>query len=193
MTFSEIVARNRSYRRFDGSHRIAEKMLRELVALARITPSGGNKQPLKYVLSSSAKMNEEIFENLAWAAYLPDWGGPEAAERPTAYIVVLSDADLQINADVDVGIASQTILLGAAEMGLGGCMLASVKREALSKLLSLPEKLKIALVIALGKPKEKVVIEDAAAGGSIKYYRDGERTHHVPKRTLQELIYASYA
>ena len=193
MGFSEIVARNRSYRRFDGSHRISENTLRELVALARLTPSGGNKQPLKYILSTSPKMNAEIFETLAWAAYLPDWGGPEAAERPSAYIIVLSDADLMINADIDVGIASQTILLGAVEMGLGGCMLASVKREALSKLLSLPETLTISLVIALGMPKEKVVIEDAASGGSIKYFRDGERTHHVPKRTVRELIYASYA
>ncbi len=192
MKFSELVEMNRSYRRFDASHKLSEQTLRDLVALARFVPSGGNKQPLKYVISVSAKMNAQIFDTLAWAAYLPEWGGPAEAERPAGYIVVLSDADLQITADMDVGIASQTILLGAAEKGLGGCMLGNVKRDALSRLLSLPEKLKIALVIALGKPAEKIVLEDAAPGASIKYYRDAYSVHHVPKRTIEELIHASY-
>jgi nitroreductase len=158
-----------------------------------MTPSAANKQPLKYVISCSSQWNARIFESLAWAGYLVDWPGPDAQERPTAYIVVLLDKELQINADMDVGIASQTILLGAVEMGLGGCMLASVKKDELAKRLSLPENLAIALVIALGKPVEKVVLEDLPAGGSIKYYRDPSRTHHVPKRTVEELIHASYA
>lgn len=193
MKLVELVEKNRSYRRFDGNHRIAEETLRNLVALARITPSGGNKQPLKYVISCSHEWNARIFETLAWAGYLPDWPGPEEKERPTGYIVVLFDKELQITADIDVGIASQTMLLGAVEQGLGGCMLGSVKRDELARMLSLPEKFAIALVIALGKPVEKVVLEDIAPSGSIKYYRDSSQTHHVPKRSVKELILASYA
>ncbi len=193
MKLADLAEKNRSYRRFDGSHRITEETLRELVALARITPSAGNKQPLTYVISCSPEWNARIFETLKWAGYLTDWPGPDESERPTGYIVVLSDQDLQINPDIDVGIVSQTMLLGAAEKGLGGCMLASVKKDVLAKILSLPEKLAIALVIALGKPVEKIILEDVAPGGSIKYYRDPSKTHHVPKRTVKDLIHASYS
>jgi nitroreductase len=193
MDFTELVLKNRSYRRFDGSYRIEERTLKELVGLARITPSSANKQPLKFVLSCSPDWNARIFDTVSWAGYISDWPGPEESERPTAYIVVLFDTALQIAADIDVGIASQTILLGAVRMGLGGCMLGSVKKDALAKLLSLHAKLKVSLVIALGKPVEKIVLEDMAADGSVKYYRDASLTHHVPKRKIEELILASYS
>ena len=193
MEFKDLVLRNRSYRRFDGGHALEEAALKDLIALARTTPSAGNRQPLKYVISCSPEWNGKIFETLAWAAYLPDWPGPDPAERPTGYVVVLLDTSIQPQADIDIGINAQTILLGAAEKGLGGCMFASIQKEELGRRLGLPENLKVVLVIAVGKPVEKVVLENLPAGGSVKYYRDSSRAHHVPKRTLDELIHASYA
>ena len=189
MEFSQIVRSNRSYRRFDAGHAVSERVLRELVALARITPSAANRQPLKYVLSCSPEGNARIFEALGWAGYLPEWPGPSPAERPSAYIVVVVDTDISPSADVDVGIVSQTMLLAAVEMGLGGCMLANVKRDTLARTLELPGNLAVALVIALGKPVEKVVLEDLPADGSIRYYRDAAQTHHVPKRPVEKLIH----
>jgi nitroreductase len=188
MTFKDLVLANRSYRRFDGSHAVPEAALRDLLALARTTPSAANRQPLKYVLSSTPEGNALVFETLAWAAYLPDWKGPGPAERPAAYIVLLLDKGITQAADVDIGIAAQTILLGAVERGLGGCMFASVKREELARRLGLPENLAVALVIALGRPVEKVVLDDLPPGGSIRYWREPDATHHVPKRGLDELI-----
>jgi nitroreductase len=188
MTFKDLVLANRSYRRFDGAHAVSASDLRDLVGLARTTPSAANRQPLKYVLSTSAGGNALVFETLAWAAYLPDWKGPVERERPTAYVVVLLDKAVSQAADIDVGIVSQTILLGAAERGLGGCIFASVKREELARRLDLPGTLAVAIVIALGKPVEKVVIDNLAPDGSIKYWREPDGTHHVPKRGLDELI-----
>jgi len=188
MTFKDLVLANRSYRRFDGSHRLGATALRDLVGLARTTPSAANRQPLKYVLSCTPEGNGLVFETLAWAAYLPDWKGPAPHERPTAYVVVLLDKTVTQAADIDVGISAQTILLGAAEQGLGGCMFASVRREELARRLGLPETLAVALVIALGKPVEKVVLDDLAPGGSLKYWREPDGTHHVPKRGVDELI-----
>lgn len=189
MEFSQLVEKNRSYRRFDGGHPIDLRLLRDLVALARITPSAANRQPLKFVLSCSPKWNAKINEALRWAGYLTEWGGPVPGERPTAFVVVLLDTTLAAAADMDVGIVSQTMLLGAVERGLGGCMLANVNRDVLSRTLGLPDHLKIALVIALGKPTESVVLENLSSGGSIKYYRDAAQGHHVPKRGLDELIF----
>jgi nitroreductase len=193
MTFKDLVLANRSYRRFDGTHAISASVLRDLVDLARTTPSGGNLQALKYVLSCSPEGNTLVYETLAWAAYLPEWKGPPEGERPTAHIVMLLDRTiteaLKIKvADIDVGIAAQTILLGAVERGLGGCMFGSVRREELARRLGLTDTLEIALVIALGKPVEKVVLDRLAPGGSVKYWREPDGTHHVPKRGLDELI-----
>lgn len=193
MSFKDLVHRNRSYRRFDAAVAIGEDVLVELVELARRTPSSANRQPLKYVLSCTEDANRRIFDCLAWAGYLPDWPGPEEAERPTAYIVVLTDSRISQSADTDVGIAAQTILLGAADRGLGGCMFGAVKRDRLSQTLGIPDELRVSLVIVLGKPVEEVVIVDAEPGDSIEYYRDESRKHYVPKRKTDELIFKIFS
>jgi nitroreductase len=83
---------------------------------------------------------------------------------------------------------AQSILLGAVEAGLGGCILGSVEREGLRIALSIPEYLKILLVLALGRPKEKVFLEKVGENGDIRYWRDDKQGHHVPKRSLDQLI-----
>jgi nitroreductase len=183
----ELVSKNRSYRRFHQDTKIDKNTLEDLVDLARLSASAGNKQPLKYVLSYEPEKNGKVFDTLAWAAYLKDWHGPEEGERPSAYIVVLKDNEISTqSSDIDVGIACQSILLGASKMGLGGCILAFVNRDKLRNGLNIPEQYEIKVVIALGKPKEIVTIERAE--GDIKYWRDDKGVHHVPKRPLSELI-----
>lgn len=188
----ELVTKNRSYRRFDESFRIDLDTLKELVGLARLSASGANLQPLKYVLSSNPQINEKIFSTLAWAAYLKDWAGPDKGQRPSAYIIVLHDKEVSGGAGVDHGIACQTMLLGAVEKGLGGCMLGSINREELRAILSLDERYDILLVLALGKPAEEVTIEEIGPDGDIKYYHDKNGGHHVPKRSLEDLIIGAY-
>ena len=183
----DLVLKNRSYRRFYQEHEIQFSFLKELINLARLSPSGRNLQPLKYFLSSDSITNEKIFSTLSWAAYLKDWNGPEEGEKPSAYIVIMGDTNLTTNFMCDHGIVSQSMLLGAVEQGLGGCIFASINKKKLQELLNLDESLEILLVIALGKPKEVVVIEDVK-NNDIKYYRDENQTHHVPKRTIEELI-----
>jgi nitroreductase len=184
----DLVLRNRSYRRFDESHRIERETLVELVGLARCTASATNRQPLKYLLSADPERNDRIFPCLYWAAYLQDWKGPAPGERPTAYIALLIDETLTKDWWCDDGIAAQTMLLGAVEKGLGGCMIGSIDKDRLRRELAIPDHLKIRLVLALGKPAEKVVLEDLEPGGDTRYWRDAEGVHHVPKRGLAELI-----
>ncbi|MBN2687527.1 MAG: nitroreductase family protein [Deltaproteobacteria bacterium] len=188
MNLRDLIVKNRSYRRFHEDVPIAEETLRELVDLARLSASAANRQPLRYLLSSHPKMNALIFPNLAWAAYLRDWPGPSEGERPAAYIIVLRDNIIGDPGHCDHGIAAQSILLGAAEKGLGGCIIASVKRKNLAKLFGIPEKLEILFVIALGKPRERVVIETVDDPGDIRYWRDSDGVHHVPKRSLEDII-----
>lgn len=189
MQIDQLISGSRSFRRFDGSHRVEPETLRELIDLARKSPSGANRQPLKFHLSTEKSLNERIYPCLAWAGYLKDWDGPEEAERPTAYVTVLLDKQISQSAGVDHGIAAQSIMLGAAGRGLGGCMIASVKKAELASVLGLDDsRYEILLVLALGKPVEKVVIDDVGPDGNIQYWRDAEGVHHVPKRTLDTLI-----
>lgn len=186
----ELVTRNRSYRRFDQSARIAPETLRELCDLMRLSPSGRNAQPLKYMIVSTEDMCARVFTTLAWAGYLKDWDGPEEGERPAAYVVVLGDTAIASNFGIDAGLSIQSLLLGAAEKSLGGCIIQSVKREELAKVLDVSAGLEILYIIALGKPVEKVVIEQLPADGDFKYWRDEQHVHHVPKRALKDLIIA---
>jgi nitroreductase len=184
----DLVLKNRSYRRFYEDVPVPLETLRELVDLARLSASAANMQPLKYVLSCDRKKNALLFEHLAWAGYLKDWPGPDEGERPSAYIIMLADTEIAKNVVCDHGIAAQSILLGAVEKGLGGCMIASVQREKLRETLNIPLRYDILLVLAIGKPRETVVIEKMGPEGSVRYWRDKEGRHHVPKRSLEEII-----
>jgi nitroreductase len=192
MDFKKLVALSRTRRVFDQSKPVGVDDLIDLVDTARLIPSGMNKQPLKYVVTADPEQCADIFPLLGWAGYLNEWDGPEDGERPTGYVVILQDKDVASKAFVDHGIACQTIMLGAAEKGFGGCIIATVKRRKLAELLGLDDRFDILLVLALGAPAEKVVIEPLPSSGKIEYWRTSDGTHHVPKRGLDELIVARY-
>ena len=137
----DLVTRNRSTRRFHQEKRPGLPFLRELVELARLCPSGTNKQPIRYLLSADEKTNARIFPHLRWAGYLEDWDGPVEGERPTAYVALLGDTETSSAFGVDHGIVAQTMLLRAVEAGFAGCMLGSIDREGLRKALDLDETL----------------------------------------------------
>ncbi len=187
LLIEELIRKNRSYRRFYQEQSVGISVLRELVNLARLSPSAANLQPLKYILSTNPENNQRIFPTLSWAGYLRDWSGPDEGERPSAYIVILSDSFIKKSIYCDHGIAVQSILLGAVEKDLGGCIIASIDREKLRTVLNISDRYEILLVVALGKPKEEVVLEKIGPDGSIEYWRD-KYVHHVPKRALDEII-----
>ncbi len=184
----ELVTKSRSYRRFYQEFGVDRQTLVDLVDLARLSPSGRNAQPLKFILSHEKEKNAVIFKHLGWAGYLKDWGGPVEGERPSAYILILGDKEISPTFGVDHGIAAQSILLGAVERGLGGCIIATIQRVGLQQALAIPEQYEILLALALGKPREIVVLDPVGSDGDIKYWREPDGTHHVPKRSLEELI-----
>lgn len=187
MKLKDLVLKTRSYRRFDESFRIEYRTLEDLVDLARLSASGANRQPLKFLLYNSQEDCARVFPSVVWAAYLREWDGPGAGERPSGYIIILGDKSIAEGFGVDHGIAAQSMMLGATEAGLGGCIIASIRREILRKELSIPDRFDILLILALGKPVENVII-DKIKDDDIKYWRDNEQNHHVPKRSLKDLI-----
>jgi nitroreductase len=184
----DLVLRNRSCRRYVETEPVDRQTLLDLVDLARLSASGNNAQPLKYILSYEPQRNELIFPHLRWAGALKDWDGPAPGERPAAYIIVLGDKQVRETFGCDHGIASQSILLGAAEAGLAGCMIGSVMRDDLRAALSIPVHLEILLVLSLGKAAETIVVEPLPPNNNTAYWRDEMGVHHVPKRSLEDLI-----
>lgn len=185
----DLIIRNRSYRRFYEEAEISQETLRELIDIARNTASTVNSQALRFKLVTKKEERNTVFRNLAWAGLLKDWDGPEEGERPSAYIIIMCDLSVGCNKHFDDGIAAQTILLGATEMGYGGCMFGSINRKNLASEMNINlEKYSIDLVVALGKPKETVKIVGLPESGSTAYYRDGDGVHYVPKLSLDDLI-----
>lgn len=183
----QLLKSNRSYRRFEPRTIEADE-LSTLIEAARLCGSGANLQQLRFVPVCGEDC-ARVFPHLRWAGYLPEWDGPVEGERPTAYMILLcpKTSEGKFITGVDVGLAAQSMLLTATDMGLGGCMFASIDREALLRELGLDaEKWAIALVVALGEPRERVEIVPVI-DGNIKYYRDAAGTHYVPKRSAQEL------
>lgn len=184
----ELILKNRSYRRFYQDKLIQMDTLKEFVNLARLSPSAANVQPLRYILSNAKEQNDKINKHIFWAGYYKDWDGPIEGEKPSAYIIVVKDTTLKKDSSQDEGIAVQSILLGAVENGLGGCIIGNIDKKKLAEAINLNEKYEIALVIALGYPKEEVVIEIINESSDVRYWRDENGVHHVPKRTLEDLI-----
>jgi len=184
---SDLVKKNRSYRRFDQSYKIDDATLNELVDICRYTPSARNIQPLKYAIINDEKSNEKLFKSLAWAGYLKDWAGPDEGEKPSAYIVMFGDKDITTTYSVDPGIAAQTLLLAAVEKELGGCIIMNVNKKQFALDFQIPENLELIQVIALGKPVENVKIVEMQ-NDEYKYYRDEQDVHFVPKRSFNDII-----
>ncbi|MBI9031111.1 nitroreductase family protein [bacterium] len=188
MSLTDLIKKNRSCRRFDNSRRITTDEFSLIINNATKVASAANLQNLRYIISNTKRMNDEIFRCLNWAGYLSDWPGPEPEERPSGYIIMLVRSSIEKYAHFDAGIAAQTITLSATELGLGGCLIASINKPLLGNILDLSEdEYSILLCIALGKPIEHIKIEPVI-DNQIQYWRDEANTHHVPKRDIEEVI-----
>jgi len=187
----EIIAKTRTFRRFFQKEAIDSNVMHELVDLARLGGSARNGQPWQYMVINTPELCEKVFPFLGWAGYLSDWKGPVEGERPSAYILCLLNTDWlkgpESEAQFDLGVATQNLLLVAMEQRIGGCRIASISPK-LAALFHLPAHLRISLVIALGRPREIVILEECKTDSDIKYWRDDDGVHHVPKRSLNSCL-----
>ena len=189
--FKELVKKSRSYRGYDESRRITREELLELVDCARFAPSSVNRQPFQYLLAYEQEDLDKIQPLTGWARGLPQMKLPQPGKCPTAFIVICQNTnwDPDLNRYLrDVGITAQTLLLAAAEMELGGIMIGNFSPKKLAETMELPENIVPMLIVAFGKPDEKIVLTEVDAGEPLNYYRDEQDTHYVPKRKLKDII-----
>lgn len=183
-----LLITNRSVRRFDHSRAIQPSTVAELIDLTRYCASGRNLQPLRYRIVTDPAECADVYPHLAWAGYYKDWDGPDEKERPVAYLIQCLDTALCQNCLCDDGLQLEAITLGAASLGIAGCIIKAFNKQMISEVLDIPSRYEPRYVLALGYPAEKATIVDLGEDGDIKYYRDDASTQCVPKRPLSELI-----
>lgn len=187
-TFAALVRGSRTRRRYVHAHPVSRETVAGLVDLARLAPSAMNAQPLRYRIVTEPGECEAVFGSTNWAKGLRTGPAPTPEERPSAWVVILSVQPTVMDPGIDVGIAAQTINLGANAEGLATCMLASIDRVRLADVLKVPAGLKVELLMSIGKPGEIVAIEPLVAGVPTPYWRTPDEVHHVPKRRLEDVL-----
>ncbi len=189
--FKDLVKACRSYRGYDESRKVTREELMEFVDCARLTPASSNKQVLKYLLVTDQEKVDLVQSLTGWGGGLKDRHLPDPGKHPTAFIIICQDLEVESNPTrflKDVGIAAQTMQLAATDCGLGGIMLGSFNLEGIKKAFALPETILPQLVMAFGKPAETIVLVEANKGENVKYYRDENDVHYVPKRKLEDIL-----
>jgi len=187
----DLVIRNRSYRGYDESRCVTRDELLELVDLTRYVASGVNLQPLKYYIAWEKEVVDAIQPLTHWAKALKDITLPHPGKCPTAFIVICHDTSVAPVTEYsleELGAAAQTILLGAVEKGLGGCMIGNFNASTVRDTLKLSHSLQPKLILGIGKPAEEIRIVPVGADGSTIYYRDENDIHYVPKRDLKDIV-----
>lgn len=188
MNLKELLMKSRSIRSFSPGKRVPDDALRQMIDAVRLCPSSANLQALKFRPVTRPEECEAVFGAIKWAGYLPEGTLPPKGHESTAYVVICLDRNIASNVSAfnkDTGICAQTLMLSAAEIGYGGCMIGSFEPEKLKSALKLGENLEITLVLALGVPDEAPVLVEST--GDIKYYRENG-VQFVPKRSLDEII-----
>ncbi len=189
--FIDLVKSSRSWRGYDESRKLTREELMGFVDCARFAPSSVNRQPFVYYLANEKAQTDIIQPLTGWARALPEKKLPYPGHRPTAFIVICQETAW--SADLgrylrDVGAVAQTILLAATEAGLGGIMIGNFRPERVAEALKLPETVVPMLIVAVGKPDETIVLEEVEPGADLRYYRDENDVHHVPKRRLEDIV-----
>lgn len=186
LNLARLIMKSRSYRGYDKSFVVRRDQLLKLVEAVRLVPSARNRQPLRYrlVLRDEA---HKVLPHIRLGGALPELHLPFAGSEPEAFVVICRDAssDEDNHLYIDLGIAAQSLLLRATEMGLGGIMIGAFDAEPLKRELGL--KLQPLLVVAIGRPAEQIEIKDITAAESRAYYRENG-VHYVPKLRLEELL-----
>jgi nitroreductase len=183
MDVYKAILKRRTIRIFKNK-KIPKRILVKLVNAGRLAPSARNLQPIEYLVIEKPELCDLVFENVYFGGEVEKLRKKE--NRPVAYILVLVNKKIRPkNFEHDVGLAVENIVLAALEKGIGACIMGAIEREKLKKIFKIPKNYYLDLVLALGYPAEKPVLEE----GEGKYWRDEKGILHVPKKPLEKILH----
>ena len=181
-----LFEKNRSYRGYNQEFVVKRDMLERIVAVNTKIASAKNQQVLRFKLVTKETSAEIITQNMKLGGLLPELHLPFPGTEPEAFIIICSTAPENKFVDIDLGIAAQSMLLKATEMGLNGIMIGAFNKAKIIEAFNLPyEPL---LILAIGKGNEKIKLQPVDAGEKLAYYRDEDGVQFVPKIQWEQLV-----
>ena len=181
-----LLRKNRSHRAFDTSYTVAMRQLEAIVSVNDKLPSGRNAQTLRFRLLDAPGGGEDFCRFLHLGGFLPELHLPVPGTEPKAFIIVCSTEAESPIVNIDLGISLQSMALKAVEIGLNALIVKAFNRQEIKEALGLP--LDPLAVLAIGKGTERIVLDEVHTGSDLRYYRDADGTHHVPKIAVSELL-----
>lgn len=184
-TLDELLAHNRSYRGYNKNYVVKREELERIAAVCSKVPSARNQQVLRFRLVTRDTGADKVLKNIRLGAALPELHLPLPGTEPEAFIIICSTVEENKLVDIDLGIALQSMLLKAVEMGLNGLAIGAFDRTKIQEELELP--LTPLMIVAIGKGIEKIELKPIAPEESHAYYREGG-VHYVPKVKASDLL-----
>lgn len=185
-TLDSLLLKNRSCRGYDHSVRVGEDVLRKIVAVNTKIPSARNQQALRFRLVAAEDEVSVVNQNIKLGGALPELHLPFPGTEPLSFIIVCSAIEPERYVYVDLGISLQSMLLKAVEIGLNGLIVCAFNAKEIAEALHL--EMPPLAVLAIGKSAERFKLVDMPSDGSVKYYRDADGVHCVPKRGVEEIL-----
>ena len=181
-----LMEKNRSYRGYKKEFVVKREMLERIVAVNTKIASAKNQQVLRFKLVTQDTGADIIVQNMKLGGLLPELHLPFEGTEPNAFIIICSTIPENKFVDIDLGIAAQSMLLKATEMGLNGIMIGAFNKAKIIEAFNLPyEPL---LILAIGKGNETIKLQAVSEGDKLAYYRNEDGVQFVPKIRWKQLI-----
>lgn len=184
MSLSNLIKTRRTTRVFNQT-KVNINDLKEVLELARLAPSGGNLQPVKFAIITDETLRKKAFPFIKYAGYLKDWD-PDFSQSPKAFIALLCNDNLKGKCECDLGISLMTISLLLEEKGLKSCILGAINRQELSKVFEIDSSLYIAYLIGVGYSDSIGNFFDDS--NNVKYIKNADDGFSVPKKPLSDIL-----
>lgn len=181
-----LMEKNRSYRGYQKDFEVKREMLERIVAVNAKIASAKNQQVLRFKLVTRDTGGDLIAQNIKLGGLLPELHLPFPGTEPEAFIIICSTVPENKFVDIDLGIAAQSMLLKAAEMGLNGIMIGAFNKAKITEAFQLP--FEPLLLLAIGKGCETIQLQPVDAGDKLAYYRDERGVQYVPKIRWEQLV-----
>ncbi|MGF1451070.1 MAG: nitroreductase family protein [Opitutales bacterium] len=198
METRKAIHARRSVKHYDPDHRLTEAEIDDLIALARLSPTSFNIQNWRFLVITDPEIRLQL-RTAAWnQAQVTDASAlilicgdlrayarhperyfaeapPEVAAKLVPQIVKFYDGKPQLQRDEvmrSAGIAGQTLMLAAKDMGYDTCPMIGFDPEKVAEIVNLPEDYVIGFLVTIGKavkpawarpgtlPREEIVFRD---------------------------------
>lgn len=180
-----LLLKNRSYRGYDKQRMVSMETLKCIVGVNNKIPSARNQQVLRFKLVTRDSGADKVLSNIKLGGALPELHLPLQGTEPEAFIIMCSTIAENKLVDIDAGIAVQSMLLKAVELGFNGIIIGAFNKENITKEFNLScEPL---LILAIGKGCESIRLTEINENEDHRYYRQ-DGTHYVPKVRIEDLL-----